>query len=103
MDLDRIPPNAGKPKVEELIEAMRQHVEMQGWTAAGDEDVFEQAVSAYLGTWPAPDAAEEDEEKTWKFLAFQATWPLTTARWGSGPPLTRGRKKHCWIASKPSP
>ena len=79
----RVPSNAGKAKLEELIEAVRHHVESHGWSTEADEDVFEQAVTAYLGTWPGAELeeAEKGEAKEWKFMAFQATYNCTVGEW----------------------
>ena len=44
VDVDRVPNNAGKRKVEELIEAVREAVASSGWTGEDDESDFEQAV-----------------------------------------------------------
>ena len=44
VDMDRVPNNAGKRKVVELIEAVREAVESSGWTGEDDESDFEQAV-----------------------------------------------------------
>ena len=53
IDVDRVPNNSGKLKVEELIAAVRRDAESSGWAGEDDENVFEQAVRAYNETWNA--------------------------------------------------
>ena len=50
IDLLRIANNAGKPRVEGLIQAVRDHVDCNGWTSAADEDVLEEAVAHKVRT-----------------------------------------------------
>ena len=59
--VDRAATNAGKAKVEKIIEAVRQHVECSGRTSEADEDVWEQATASYHGTWPEQCASEVPE------------------------------------------
>ena len=86
--VERTSNNAGKAKVEELIERVRQKVEKSGWTSEADEDVWEQTTVAYHGTWSQQCAevhaeASEDPEVEWKFMAFQATYNCTDGEWTS--------------------
>ena len=82
IDLPRIANNAGKPKVEGLIQAVREHVDCNGWTSAANEDVFEEAVAAYFASWTQQcEEVSEDTPGEWKFLAFQATYKCTADEW----------------------
>ena len=49
-DVDRVPNNAGKRKVDELVAAIRRGAECNGWSGEDDENVFEEAVLAYNET-----------------------------------------------------
>lgn len=80
LGVERIAANSGKVKVEELIAAVGETVDCNGWGET-EEAEWEAAVSAYLGSWPQ---AQEDEEKIeWKFMAVQTTYNCTTGEWAS--------------------
>ena len=92
----RIPENAGRTRVEQLVEASRSHAGEHGWSG-GEEAEFDGAVAAYFATWPATvvqDCAPTQEDSAaalpaapaekaveWKFTAAQATYNCTSGEW----------------------
>lgn len=90
-DVDRVPNNAGKRKVDELFAAIRRGAECNGWSGEDDENVFEEAVLAYNETWGVQEAGSQaagsqDSEGEWKFQAFQATYNCMEGDWATVEP-----------------
>ena len=89
----RIPENAGRTRVEQLVEPLRSHAGEHGWSG-GEEAEFDGAVAAYFATWPAMlvhDSAPTQEDSAaalpaapaenaveWKLTAAQATYNCTS-------------------------
>ena len=94
----RIPENAGRTRVEQLVESLRSHASEHGWSG-GEEAEFDGAVAAYFATWPATvvqnsaptqedsaaalPAAPAEKAVEWKFTAVQATYNCTSGEWAS--------------------
>ena len=89
-DVERVPPNAGRKRVEDMFKALVQVVAADG----DDGERLRAAYDAYQLTWPQPGGAVEEEavpahanessEGTdWYFHAAQLTYNSKSGEWAS--------------------
>ena len=67
----RIPENAGRTRVEQLVESLRSHAGEHGWSG-GEEAEFDGAVAAHFATWPATVVQATLERDRTKILFWGA-------------------------------